>query len=180
MFLLALYVLILALALIRQRNDARQLSSRMWLLVVALALVSLVTSQLFPITVSSEGQLPPLSRPENPEATFLPFAFVPLLFAGAILNPLAAIIVGFFGGLGLSLWQTHQIYDPFHLAFAALLAAWLMQQNYSGQLYRLLRHPVISGIFAGLLIAPLVGICRVCLCGCFRQQYGSSRSCLVH
>jgi PAS domain S-box-containing protein len=156
--LLAFYILILALALIRQKNDARQLSSRMWLLVVALALASLVTSQLFPITVSSESQLSPLSRPENPEATLLPFAFFPFLLAGAILNPLAAIIVGFFGGLGLSLWQTHQVFDPFHFAFAALLAAWLMQQNYSGQLYRLLRQPMISGIFAGLLMAPLVGI----------------------
>jgi PAS domain S-box-containing protein len=156
--LLALYLLILVLVLIRQRNDARRFSSRTWLLVIGLALASLITSQLFPVTVSSEGQLPPLSRPENPEATLLPFAFVPFLLAGAILNPLAAIVVGFFGGVGLSLWQTHEIYDPFHYAFAALLATWLMQQNYSGHLYRLLRHPVVSGIFAGLLIAPLVGI----------------------
>lgn len=155
--LLTLYLLILALTLVRQRNDVRHQTSRTWLLVIGLALASMVASQLFPVTVSSEGQLPPLSRPENPEATLLPFAFVPFLLAGAILNPMSAIIVGFFGGLSLSLWQTHQIYDPFHYAFAALLAAWLMQQNYSGQLYRLLRHPVVSGIFAGLLIAPLVG-----------------------
>ena len=156
--LLALNVLLLALVTIRQRNDARRFASRTWLLVIALVLASLLVSQLFPVTISSEGQLPPLSRPENPEATLLPFAFAPFLFAGVILNPLAAVIVGFFGGLSVSLWETHQIYDPFHFAFAALLAAWLMQQNYSGQLYRLLRSPVATGILAGLLIAPLVGI----------------------
>jgi PAS domain S-box-containing protein len=156
--LLVIYLVFLIAALYYRRSDIRVMSSRRWLLLGSLVIVSLIASQLFPVSLYSENQLAPLSSARNPEATFVPFGFVPILLAGAILNPFAAIIVGFAGGLGRALWQSHQIFDPFHFAFAAFLAASLMQQRYSGRLYQWLRTPIVSGLFGALLLLPLIAL----------------------
>ncbi len=155
--ILALYAVLLVLTLLHRRRDFRQLNFRQWILAFLLVPISIACSQLFLISISTENQLPPLSSAQNPVAYLAPFGFAPLLFAGATLNPIAAVIVGFAAGLGRAMWQTHQLTDPFNYAFAALIAAYLMQQNYSGRLYALLRLPSISGIFGALLLLPLVG-----------------------
>lgn len=156
--ILGVYCVLLAYALYHNRAGFRQLSYRQWLLTLGLILGSLLMSQLFPISLLSENQLPPLASAQNPVQILAPFGFVPFLLAGAILNPLAALLVGFASGLGRALWQTHQIFDPFHFAFAALLAAGMMQQNYSGRLYAILRKPLVAGLFSALLILPLTAL----------------------
>lgn len=152
--LLILYVLVLVSLLYRQRQALRRMSPRQWLGTVVLALASLTVSQLFPITLISPDQLPPLVATQNPEITLAVFSAIPFLFAGAALNPGAALIVGFAGGLGRALWRTHQIYDPFFFALIAFLAGWWMSQNYRGRLYRWLRLPALSGPLSLVLLAP--------------------------
>ena len=156
--LLLVYALLMLLVLAQRRDDIRQLSWRQWGATIFLTLFSIVSSQLFLISISTEGQLPPLLSAQNPVAYLAPFSFVAFLLAGATLNPLAALIVGLSAGLGRALWQTHQITDLFNFAFAGLVAAYLLQQNYSGRLYAWLRKPVVSGIFSALLLLPLVGL----------------------
>ncbi len=156
--LLSAYIVLLALFIVQRRHDFGQLSRSNWLLTLALTIISVVSSQLFLIYVSTENQLPPLSSAENPVAYLAPFSFAAFLFAGATLNPLAALIVGFAGGLGRALGQTHQLTDPFNYAFASVVAAYLLQQRYSGRLYNWLRKPIISGIFSALVLLPLIGL----------------------
>lgn len=156
--LLAIYVGLLSLVIFQRRRDFPQISRDQWGLTLLLALISILGSQLFLISISTESQLPPLSSAQNSEAYLAPFSFVAFIFAGATLNPIAALIVGFAGGLGRALWQTHQITDLFNYAFVALIAAYLMQQNYSGRLYAWLRNPIAAGISSALILLPLIGL----------------------
>ncbi|MGD2050211.1 MAG: cache domain-containing protein, partial [Chloroflexota bacterium] len=156
--LIAVYIGLLSLAIFQRRRDFSQLSRQQRGFTLLLALVSIIGSQLFLISISTESQLPPLSSAQNPEAYLAPFSFVAFIFAGATLNPLAALIVGFAGGLGRALWQSHQLTELFNYAFMGLIAAYLMQQNYSGRLYSWLRNPIAAGVSSGLILLPLIGL----------------------
>lgn len=142
--LLLSYALLLAYVIYFLRRDFKKLTVRQWIVVAGLATLSLLVSQLFPLRVS-----------RDPEIILTLFAAVPFLLAGAVLNPAAALLVGLSTGLGRGLGQTHYLFDLFHFAFAALLAAFLMQQNYIGKPYRWLRHPVASGALAHATLASL-------------------------
>jgi PAS domain S-box-containing protein len=156
--LLLLYLVLFISAFFRYRASLRLLSLHQWLMAGLLAVASVVTSQLFPVSFSPESQLPPISSVQNPVAVMVPFGMVPVLLAAAILNPPAALLVGFSSGLGRALWQSHQVFDPFHLAFAALVAAWLLEQNFTGRGYAWLRRPLIAGPISTLVIVPLTGL----------------------
>lgn len=146
-----LYSLLLIYAVYRYRTAFGNLSRRQWTWVLGLALASFVTSQLFPIYL-------PLPIAPDPAAPLALFAAVPYLLAGAVLSPAAALVAGAAGGLGRALGQTHQLFDVFHFAFAALLAAVLMQQWYSGRLYTWLRQPAVSGALGNIAVALLAGV----------------------
>lgn len=156
--LLALYGLILAYVLYRYRDNFGELKLQQWALVIGLSLVSFLVSQLFPIRFSFDDQLSPLSVAQNPVTTLTLFAAAPFLLAGAVFNPIAALIVGLFSGLGRALGQTHHVYTLFHFAFAAVLAAACLQQNYFGRIYQWLRHPVISGAASTASVTVLLGL----------------------
>ncbi|MFZ0545376.1 MAG: ATP-binding protein [Candidatus Promineifilaceae bacterium] len=157
-FVLALYSLLFVAALFKYRTQFSTLSARQWFFVVGLSLTSFAASQLFPFALTPENQLPPLASAQNPAAFLVPFGAVPFVIAGALINPAAALIVGFCSGIGRSFWQSHQYFDPFHFAFAAVIAATLIRQRYNGRAYKWLRRPVISSILALLLVVPLVAI----------------------
>lgn len=154
--LLLVYGLMFAYLLYRQRQDFRHWSSPEWSWAVALWAAAILCSQLFPISLSFDWQLAPLSAAQNPVTRVTLLTAVPLLLAGVVLNPGAALIAGFASGLATSLAESHQLFDPFHFALAAWLAATWLQQNYSDRIYRWLRHPVVSGGLAFSLIALLV------------------------
>ena len=154
--LLIVYLVAFVYTLYHYRVSFMRLTRRQWLAVFLLSLASLSVSQLFPISLALDSQLPPPGAAQNPQAILALFGAVPFLLAGAALNPGAALVVGLFSGLGRALWRTHQLYDPFTFAFAALLAAWWLQQVYRGRFYRVLRHPIVSGALSLVLLLPAV------------------------
>jgi PAS domain S-box-containing protein len=142
--LLLCYVVFFMALLIRGRGKLSRLSIKQWILLVALSGLALVLSQLFPLQVSAWlAEFMPQYSGEAMIVALL--SAVPYLLAGAILGPIPALLVGFFTGLGRSVGLTQQPYDPFYFAFAAWLAAQLMQQNYQGRFYYWLRMPLVSG-----------------------------------
>ncbi|MCA9971866.1 MAG: HAMP domain-containing protein, partial [Anaerolineales bacterium] len=100
----------------------------------------------------------PLAVARNPVTTLTLFTAVPFLLAGILFNPAVALIAGLFSGLGQALGQTHALFDLFHMAFAAWLAAAWMQQRFTGRLYAWLRQPILSGALATSLVALLIGL----------------------
>jgi PAS domain S-box-containing protein len=156
--LLFIYSGLLLAALYQQRQRLVQLTRRQWLLTLILFLTALFFSQLFPISIHSDNQLSPLGTTRNPVALLVPFAAVPFLLAGAVLNPGAALIVGLASGLGRGLWQTHYLLEPFHWALVAYVAALWLQQNYHGRLYQALRQAAVGGPLALIGLAPFIGL----------------------
>ncbi len=156
--LLLVYVASLLFALYHNRQQFRQLTKSQWAVAVALWGAAFVTSQLFPIRIASDSQLAPLGVAQNPVTTLTLLTAVPLIFAAATLNPVAALITGLFSGLGQSLGQTHQFFDIFHYGLAGLLAGTWLRQSYSGWYYRLLRQPIFSGSLSLIIVALLTGV----------------------
>src|SRR5690606_25162540 len=96
--LLIFYLLTTLYLLYQTRSYFRQLTRRQWAGLLLLSVLSLALSQFFPIYLDS--RLPPVGVAQNPEVGLVPFGATPLILAGAALNPGAALIVGFFSGLG--------------------------------------------------------------------------------
>lgn len=157
-FLLLLYGALLLLALYRERSRLRRQSWRQWAVVLLLALLSFLSSQLFLVHFFFDYQLPPPGAAQTPAAAMSLLGAVAFIFAGAVLNPAAALLVGLASGLGRALWLNHQLLLPFHFALAAYLAAVCLQQNYMGRFYYWLRQPPVAGLLGFLGLIPLTGL----------------------
>lgn len=152
--LLVVYLLILLALLYYFRSGLRRLNGAKWVQVVALGGAALLLNQLFPLQPSwLATKFPALAAREY--LTLL--APLPYLVAGAMFNPAAALLVGLFGGVGLALGETHQIFDIFHVSFAACAASFLMRQRYIGYLHPGLRYPVV-GVLAQSTLAVGTGV----------------------
>lgn len=156
--LLLLYVSLLAYVLYHLRAHFQHLTSRDWALIASLAIAGFITSQLFPIHLSFDNQLAPLSAALNPITVLVPFAVLPLLLAATLLNPTAVLLVGMGTGLGVSLGQTHDLYPIFNYGLVGLLMVYFVQQTYQGSLFRWLRKPVLAGAISMALLALILGI----------------------
>jgi PAS domain S-box-containing protein len=156
--LLLLYAGLLAYIIYAFRAESRKFDRREWSFFALLSVAGFLTSQLLPIPLSFENQLAPVAAAQNPMTALVPFTAVPLLLAAATLNPLAALGVGLFTGLGTMLGQTHQIYAIFHGGFTAVLASFFLRQHYQGRLFRWLRLPVVGGSLSLVALAVPVGL----------------------
>ncbi|MBE2223382.1 MAG: HAMP domain-containing protein, partial [Anaerolineae bacterium] len=155
--LLLLYVSLLAYIVYLLRDQFKRLTRQNWYLTAGLAVAALITSQLFPIHLSFDNQLSPLSAALNPITVLVPFAVVPLMFAATLLNPAGTLIVGTATGLGVSLGQTHDLYPLFNYGLVGLLMAYFIQQNYQGTLFHWLRKPILAGPVSMGLLALILG-----------------------
>ncbi len=146
---LLLYLFLLGYFIAHYRNAFSSLVER-WKLTAVLTISSLLLSQLFPIRLLLPNSIAPIH--------LVLLSFASLLLAAATIGPAAALFVGLVGGLGVALGQSHSIFDLFHYAFAAAAASALMKQPYRGRFYKALRHPIIGGLSAGLLVALLMAV----------------------
>lgn len=152
--MLLLLALVAGIVTRRRSTDAlRAMSHRQWLAFGGLCLASLLLSQLLPLRLPWSD---PLLRAHPATAYVALFAAVPYLIAGAALNIPAAVLVALFAGLGRALGQTGAPVDIPAAALAAAASGWLLRQNYTGRVFRTLRHPVVAGTLGRLLWAPLI------------------------
>ncbi len=140
--------MLLLLYRLRAAAVLRAMNRRQWLALGALCLAALALSQLLPLRLPWPDAL---LREHPATATLALFAAVPALLAGAALNIPAAVVVGLFAGLGRAVGQTGSPTDILAAGLVAGASAWLMQQNYSGRLFRALRQPVVAGLLGRLL-----------------------------
>lgn len=154
--LLSLYAILFLVLLGRSRASLKPLTRRRLLALAGLGLAAPFAGRLLPLPIQFENQLPPLAAVQNPATTLTLLAAIPSLLGAATLGPAAALLIGFCAGLGRALWQSHQLFDPFHYALSAYLAAVWLQQAYSGRIYRWLRQPLVAGFLSSLSQVPLV------------------------
>lgn len=150
--LLLVYLVCLIGFAYSQRADMRQQSARQWGWVALLSVVAFIASQFIPITFSSNA-------PNQPFITYFTLlAAIPVLLGSAVFPPVLALFVGMAAGLGQAVGETNQLFSIFHGGFTAVFAAYLLQQNYVGRVYRWLREPILVGVLSGLLATFLAGI----------------------
>lgn len=140
------------------RADFARLTRHDWGITAVLLPIAFLLSQLLPIPLPFADQLAPVAAAQNPLTVFVPFAAAPLLLAAAILPLPAALFVGLATGLGVALGQTHQLFDLFHPAFAAVLAAFFLRQHYLGRLFHWLRQPPLAGALSFAVLVLPVGL----------------------
>lgn len=159
---LAYGVLTLAVALLlgllyrlRAPGVLRAMSRGQWALFAALCVAAFAIGQLFPL---SWPWASPLLRAHPATAYLLLFSTVAWLIAGSALNVPAAMVVGLFAGCGRALAQTGSPVDVAATALAAGLAAWLMQQNYTGRIFRLARQPIAAAVAGQGILVIFTGL----------------------
>lgn len=139
------------------RGAFSRLKGQDWLVIFGLAAAAILTTFIawqFPAPNSLDPA--PLTRPIPVYLT--PFGSAAWLTAAALLNPAAAIIVGFVTGLSRAIWQTHNLFTPIFYTLLALTAQLLLQRNYVGQLYAALRVPLINSLSLSLIYLPLFAL----------------------
>ncbi len=159
-WLLLLCYLIFFIALLAAgRASFSRLSVKQWFFLVILSVLALLLSQLFPLLIAPEitKYLPHFSV-DDQAVTISLISATPYLLTAAILGNGPALIVGLITGFGYAIGQTHQLYTPFHYAFAAYLAAQLMGQCYQGRFYRWLRIPLVGGIIGQISTAVFAAV----------------------
>ncbi|MCA9918367.1 MAG: PAS domain S-box protein [Anaerolineales bacterium] len=150
LFCIALFAYLIFRFFPNLRGLARK--QRVWAL--ALTAAGFFASQFLPLHFAFAS--PPVAN--LPESAAMLLASIPLLLAGVVLGPAGALLVGAATGLGVAVGQTHQYFDIFWGAFTAVSLAFLLQQNYFGQVYHWLRQPWVAGLLGGLLLTVLSGI----------------------
>lgn len=153
--LLLLYAALVIFLIYHDRRSLRRLEQSGRLGLALLIGAGFLAGQLLPLTV--DGRLSWFGAAEQ-EGTIALLSAAPYLFAGAMLGPAPALLVGFSTGFGRALGQTHQVGELFTFALAAWVGAVLLRQRYQGRLHRLLRMPIVAGMLSGGLIALLAGL----------------------
>lgn len=155
-FLLPLLIALPSIFLLYHlRSQLLVMSRRQWAGLISLAGAAILLGRFLPLTLPWSD--PVLSN--HPATSALaPFAALPYLLAGAVLNVPAAILVGFFGGLARALGQTHAPVDIAGVALVAGVAALFMQQNFAGRFFGFLRRPPVAGGLSQLLLAFFAGL----------------------
>ena len=142
-----------AYVLLYFRPNYQRFTRQQWWWTASLAVAALFTSQLLPLRFTILS--PPVAS--LPESAAMLLGLIPLVLAGVVTGPAGALLVGAATGLGTTLGQTHQLFDVFWGGFTAVSAAFLLQQNYIGQIYHWLRESWVVGLLAGLLLTILSG-----------------------
>jgi PAS domain S-box-containing protein len=153
--LVVLAGLVPLLLLYRHKAEIRGMTAPQWAAVVVLSGAALLFGRLFPLSLPWSD---PILSGQSVTSAMGPFAAAPYLLAGAALNVPAAIIVGLFSGLARAFGQTHSALDIVGVAWAAGLAALMVQQHYSGRFFRLLRRPPVAGALGQLILSIFTGL----------------------
>jgi hypothetical protein len=169
--LIVLAGLVPLLLLYRHKAEIRGMSAPQWAAVVVLSGAALLFGRLLPLSLPWSD---PILSGQSVTSAMGPFAAAPYLLAGAALNVPAAIIVGLFSGLARAFGQTHSALDIVGVAWAAGLAALMVQQHYSGRFFRLLRRPPVAGALGAADFVHLYRTARTVQLDAVNQYNGRS------
>ncbi len=136
------------------------LKSRMpwqkWAVLALLAASTLLVGSLFTFHLAVSDLLPLPGVPVDTSGLAIYFlACLPFVLGAGFLGVTAAAFLGGLAGLAIALVQSHQIFTVLEYAGLALVYAAALRQHYRARLYRILRHPLGSGLLIALGFTPI-------------------------
>jgi PAS domain S-box-containing protein len=154
--LMALYVLLTIVLIIRSRRDFLKLGKRRALFFIGLMAASLLLNHVLVLDLSPPDLLPPPNIPlAAPQLLVRLLGMLPILIAGAFLGSGPALLVGLASGLLRADMTVSGIAEPLHLAIYGYAVGFLLRQDYRGRLPLVARQPLVAAIvltpFAKLL-----------------------------
>ena len=81
-------------------------------------------------------------------------AAIPWMIAGGVLGPLPAIMLAGISGLLYAFLSSNQIFIPLVFMTLALVFSWSVRQRYRTFTFRLLRFPLVAGLFSLITCLP--------------------------
>lgn len=155
--LLALYVLVTIVLLVRSRQDFRKLDWRRLLLFLGLLAASLLVNNLLVLSFSLPRLLPPPNIPTEPASPYAPLlGALPVTIAGAWLGAGPALLVGLAGGILRIGMSCGGITEPFCFACFGFLVGFFLRQDYRGRLLLFVRQPIVAVPLATLFVSLLL------------------------
>jgi PAS domain S-box-containing protein len=139
----------------RWHEPVQALRERWWLGLALLALAPLLAT-FFGLRLPGEVRPFPNTPIELDPPALMFFSALPWVIAGGLLGPLPAAVIGFASGTVLALYETHSPFTPLEIAILALLFSVAVRQNYRTLFYRLLRHPLGSGLLVIVVYVPIL------------------------
>jgi PAS domain S-box-containing protein len=154
--LLAVYLLMTVLLLIRSRQDFSGLTWGRWVLFLALIALSGVANNLLVPQYSAVSLLSPPNVPAEPARPFASLiGAIPIALAAAWLGAGPGLIVGLLVGSMRVLIVPTAVLDPFLYGVFGYLTGLFLRQHYLGRLPLVVRQPVVGLPLALLLASPL-------------------------
>jgi PAS domain S-box-containing protein len=157
LLLLGLYLILVGLALIRQRRTFLALTRQQWLVFGGLALLTMVLSNVLLWRFSAPGFQPVPDRPQEVSVPLTPLlSGLPLLLAASWLGIGPTLVLSALSGFIQAGFQSGEITQRFEVIAFGLLVVVFTRQNYRGRAGRWLRHPLIAAPVAALLSWPVM------------------------
>jgi len=145
-----------AVLVLRRRPDFAALKGRRLALFLILLVLTVPLNNFLLLCVRSPELLPLPYLPAQPVPPTLPLlGFLPLAVAAAWMGVGPAAALGLLAGVLRAGTISHNLLEPFGLAFEAALIAYLLRQDYRGLLASVFRRPVIALPIAALVTWPL-------------------------
>ena len=154
--ILALHVLVVFLLLMYAWPNFQSMTWRRFLLFLGLTAAALISNNLL-VPRHPRPYLQAIPNvPAQPSAPFAPLLTdFPIVLAGALLGPGPALVIGLVQGIGRTFMTVSVILDPFYVAFFGFVVGVLLQQDFGGRLFGVLRQPIVAVPAAVLVLLPL-------------------------
>ena len=157
LILLGLYLLLVLLVILSQRQSFLALTRRQWLMFAGLALLTVVLSNVVLWRFTAPGFQPVPNRPQEVSVPLTPLlSGLPLLLAATWLGLGPTVLLSGLSGFIQAGFQSGEITQRFEVVAFGVLVAVFIRQNYRGAIGRWLRQPLIAAPVAALLSWPVM------------------------
>ncbi len=147
---------LLTFSLLNWRNYHSRFSQRARGMLIALAILALITTLFLGLEFTGGSTLPVPGVPAQARGgTLMMFSALPWTLAGGLLGPIAGAGVGMFSGLLRGGWDTHTLFSMLEFGLLGAIFSVSARQRYRTAFFRLLRQPLFNVFFLTLIHAVL-------------------------
>jgi PAS domain S-box-containing protein len=129
------------------RDFQRDLQEQQWFLFGIFLTLAPITVLFFGFKLPLWGAIPvPNLSPTPTGGSLMILAALPAVFAGWILGPISATLVGLISGVCLAYWDTHSPFTIVEFAAFSMLVSVAIRQRFRTPVFSILRRPFLASL----------------------------------